>query len=1476
MSNPAKKRKTSKSNTKRKRVTDFNDDDGKRIFEAGILTNGCSKHHQDSFSDFMNTKIGQVLNEHPDVTIVHENKKHVIEIAGVRYNYPSIVDINGEHRYIYPEESHIRHIAYTINMYLNIKYKVYDTETEKLEYMFDFRDCYFDSLPCMKGSEFCTTSAYPDLYQDSEYFDIGGYFITENTEKAIIGQEGPRNNYPFVSEDKDGNYKCEIRSFNETRHRATSTLYIHLHPNSIVDDMKERRIVPCKAVVEIPFMDEHIPLVVMFKVFGIVEIEDILNHLIDEENDPDWFQDRVKELLVSEMDAVLMSQDDAILYLANERNKSNAKSATSVTSAFKKRKGNNSYKEQINKEDPLERARKQVASLISLEILPHQGFHPSDVKLKSAVFVYYVRKILNVYYGFQSADRRDHYMNRFVSLDGQLMIPLVRHHWTTLRKRLASSSRKQLENGQKFIDVQNLIHGNIGSHLIKALNTGNFSVKSNSNNMDGVSQALSRIEPFSAIAHLNRQSNPQNKDGHAVDPCLQDESIMGISCPHDTPEGKCAGLTRNMPPLAGIRSGYVISEVKTVILITCKNLIQDYQEKSIPVFISGILIGSCKIEDSTTLLNLLKERRSTQDLPFNISIYKTNGQWKTMPFGEIHINVESGSYYWPLIRIDKLDVLQNVILKNKQLQGKELWTMLTEYGVLDYMNKDEEVSSARIALTYTQLRDAIKHPELGFTHTIIHPSQTCSIYSAKVPLLEFNQAPRVTYATCMTKSAIGRPLFNSNMRFDSTTHELFYPQRPLVRTFMDDILYPDGVISVENVCVAMCNYNGFGIEDSIIMKREFLERGGFRSNTTKSIQEIVAYTNPLEYESLEIPKPNCQARIYANYDKINHETGTVDPGMDITKNDVIISKMAYNLKKKKIGKIGDQEEIAHQVRDRSRVPKTKETSVVEEVCFTKNLKGDQVIRMKTTAMRAPEIGDKFACLTQYHKVLVKHRGWVFIDEIKVGDQVASMNNFTMKLEYKEVYDTMIYDGDQAPSKLYEGIMCCTGNHKQPILNNNKIVYVDTKHLVEHHESYEHVVHAKLEENLNYEKIDGYDIPLSLKNKYSPLSIHHFLLRIKQVCNIVDPNYLDYLIELCVISSIEYSLGFVNDCFTIKFKKPTKLSKTILPKREFEIKKNNKREAVYCISVEDNHNFFTSYNFETSLTSNSRHGQKGTVGKILNEKEMPFCLKDGSIPDIIINPHGITSRMTLGHLLEMLLGKLVLLSGEYEDGTPYSFSQKMMDDATDEELQDDDFIINKLGKRLEEYGYNPSGKEVYVDGLSGKKLELEIFSGYMSYMRLKHMTADKCHPRSRGPIDHLTRQPKEGRHNDGGQRFGEMERDCVITHGASGVLLDRLATSSDATLVPICKKCGNIAQPPRNNGNLKKPGSSSPTQLNDDHLDDEDFVSKVMAASINESKPFCGFCLEHDTVKMVSMPYATKLVLQQMQGLHMSTNIILND
>jgi len=420
----------------------------------------------------------------------------------------------------------------------------------------------------------------------------------------------------------------------------------------------------------------------------------------------------------------------------------------------------------------------------------------------------------------------------------------------------------------------------------------------------------------------------------------------------------------NKALLAGIRVGYPAAMLIDSVLSTGMvdpegktRPLQSFGDRC-PVFVSGELIGVATVP-AADLLGLLRARRSVQDLPFDVSIFRTTDDNAVVPQGEIHVNGDPGSLWWPLIRVDKLEELRDTL--DHVTNEDELWGALMSVGAIEAVNKDEE-NGLRIALDHRELGE---HPVGTFTHVVIHPSQVCSLYEAKGPMPEFIQAPRVTYQGAMQKQAVGRPLSNYKYRADTASYSQWYPQRGLVSTFVDELLSADGIASLQNPIVALVCSGGYNIEDAIILKKSAIDMGMFRVTLRRATRTVVHNRGGDEVEETGLPPEGCRSRLRADYSKVNPATGVVDPGTRIAFNDVLVSKyVRINRKIKTENPITHEiEEVVEQhIRDRSVVNRSREPAVVDEVIWSTTLDGETSIRIRTRAMRVPEIANKCVAL----------------------------------------------------------------------------------------------------------------------------------------------------------------------------------------------------------------------------------------------------------------------------------------------------------------------------------------------------------------------------------------------------------------------------------------------------------------------------------------------------------------------------------
>lgn len=262
---------------------------------------------------------------------------------------------------------------------------------------------------------------------------------------------------------------------------------------------------------------------------------------------------------------------------------------------------------------------------------------------------------------------------------------------------------------------------------------------------------------------------------------------------------------------------------------------------------------------------------------------------------------------------------------------------------------------------------------------------------------------------------------------------------------------------------------------------------------------------------------------------------------------------------------------------------------------------------------------------------------------------------------------------------------------------------------------------------------------------------------------------------------------------------------------------------------------------------NRHGQKGVCSLLWPQESMPFT-ESGMTPDIIFNPHGYPSRMTIGMMLESMSGKISAMTGDAVDATPFNFSEK-------------ETASENYGELLQKNGFNYYGTERMFSGVDGSMMTAEIFIGLVYYIRLRHMVSDKYQVRSTGPIDQVTHQPVKGRRRGGGVRFGEMERDSLLAHGTSFLLQDRLFNCSDRTVAYACVKCGSL---------VTTTNESRGAKLTEE--EEKERESKPFHQRKPNPEWWCKLCKSKQFVRKVLIPYVLLYLTAELAQVNISLKL----
>lgn len=1455
---------------------------------------GIVRHQIESYDNFMTASLPHIVQESSDICLHSQDGKetHTISLCNVSIQRPTQPEADGYERSITPQLARMRSVTYAASILVDIVHDISKNGVHIERRV--CREVLLCRLPVMVGSMYCHT--HKSERKQECRLDQGGFFIINGIEKALLAQEKLHTNQTYIFNVKQPSkfqLVAEIRSCHELKMRSTSTLYIYITAT-------KQGAIP-EMVASLPFIDMHVPVLGIFKLLGVQTRDEALKLIV---GNLDAEETRLLCGILDNDSTADMSYDDILEWMGREG----------------------------TKEPTRERRLRYIEHILTNELLPHMGLtiHPESLRAKACYLGFMVRKLVGTYTGQLQCDDRDHYANKRIDTAGVLMSLLFRQVYRTLLKSFTTQLQRLLEAGKLgYSNLGELInHKKITSQFKYAFSTGNWGVQRSNTTQTGVAQMMSRMTTVAAMSNLRRINTPINREGKAPKPRQLHYTSWGIVCPVETPEGTSCGLIKNLAMMAHVRIGTLsisikeaLKRVKDIELLNLLDCDDETRATGVPVLVNGTLHMYTRTnKDAHKLLETLRCMRRKYMLPFDASISYIDNT--------ICIDTDPGCLLRPILVASQLHNVSKVIAGAPSYE--HLWEHLVSSGVIEYVDKQEEMD-LRVALWPTD--------QGNYTHCELHPSLINGMCAALIPFPDHNQSPRNTYQSAMGKQAVGIPGLNFPMRMDAVMHILISPQRPLVTTRMDEIMHtgeaPTGVNAI--VCI-MC-WSGFNQEDSLIVNREALERGLFRSIKYQTYKDEER-TNGADAEKFESPitVDHCIGMRVGCYDKLQKD-GFPAVGTSLVSGDAVIGKTITTTE------IGEGTRRAIK-RDRSILIKHSDESIVDAIVKSKNRDGSTLTKVRTRTTRIPIIGDKLCLTANEHEVLCV-RGWVAIENVTTDDFALAYDPRTRTMSYERVIETHAYNCQN--EQLYE-------------INTSQISLKTTM---------DHRMFVKVEDSTTHALIRARDIigkkALYLKKcmhglnkkqlKKPPLHPHDklnindwlfllglytrcgmtvnngqketIILSLTNICAVLQrvttacknlnlnmtsakhrviiqshqlrkfthefeqdshkklPNWCLYMSRVQSLSMLQGLMACPNDnlhkhrhsltssssllcddiqilalnsgvaanitssnnqnwCITIV---PSKFRQ--ITKNESSVKQSSEQilpytGSVHCITVNTGI-FYVRRHGKGAWTGNSsRHGQKGVIGIILDAVDMPVS-EEGIVPDIIVNPHAIPSRMTIGQLMECLMGKLCAIEGKQGDATPFR-----------------DVSIEHIGECLEKHGFDKLGRETLHNGMTGEPLPSKIFIGPTYYQRLKHMVLDKQHSRSRGPVQILTRQPVEGRAREGGLRFGEMERDCIIryyahahhviphtpitlstsfgSHGAANVLSERLFEQSDPFVATVCGKCGLLAQP------------------------------SAEHTLIRQKKPFCRVCNSHADVHDVRMPYAFKLLLQELMAMNIAARL----
>lgn len=892
-----------------------------------------------------NALMGNTETVHVPLDPINREYEVHLEFGNPQFKKPAIFENNGATQPMMPNDARLRNLTYAAPLFVDITVTYIEIDNtqggKRAVRKRMFPAVHLGKIPVMVGSAYC-------LLKDQKHMnpsrvgecaeDMGGYFIIQGGERVCISQERMSENRPFVFRNNRNTAKemevIEVKSIGPDNDQVpkSNAVRIMYHP-------KNTQILLLRAT--LPRMKAPVPLFIVFRALGIVADKDILDLILGEGGDASF--DPILNESMAES-AHVQTQEQAMEALA-------------------------SYVKTWGPRGASSRPQMVVRDILAEELFPHIGSEDKAYE-KACFLAHMTRKVLWVSSGRMPNDDRDSYPNKRVDLPGFLLANLFRTQFATmmvkdiktyLAKEIHGGSWKATGNFEEILNISN-IHKvikstNLEVGLKTCLATGNFgSAKAGGPSKNGVSQVLNRLNYIAALSHLCRISTPIEKTGKLIAPRKLHNSQWGFICPAETPEGHNVGVVKNKATTASVsifsnpRTVYdFLMNYGTLKLLTASTVKEKHSETR--VFLNGAWIGTLAPEDAGATIKALRDaKRECQLHP------QTGIIWK-MTLKELWITTEAGRMIRPVFYAPALrELLKDPSLTEKIRQMKTweelvLWKTPGGHHLIENIDPGES-EGAYIAMNH---KDVLEDPTR--THAEIHASCILGALASNIPFPDHNQSPRNAYQAAMGKQAMGMYALNFRERFDALAHMLCYPQRPLVSPFMSKYYGGKEMPCGQNIIVAIMTYTGYNQEDSIMINRAFLQRGGFRSIFYRTYKdEEKKNQSSGEEERFQKPDVDLTRQMKnANYEKLG-EDGFVPENQYVDNDDILIGKVVpLRIPTGMVVPAGTKK-----YRDVSRTMRNNEIGWVDRIFRNRNGEGYSFAKVRVRQDRIPEIGDKFS------------------------------------------------------------------------------------------------------------------------------------------------------------------------------------------------------------------------------------------------------------------------------------------------------------------------------------------------------------------------------------------------------------------------------------------------------------------------------------------------------------------------------------